>query len=229
MAGFFKKHIVCGLALEVKDIRSLQLLRNIYPEYVPWTGASIHPTALVYILNDIIMHNRKHIVECGSGISTLYIASILKNLGIKAVFDSVEHNEDWINVLRNYLASKELLEFVNFVHAPLTPSEMCWKNTDKWYNTSILNREVEETPIDMLLIDGPPANANGERYARYPAIPFFHKKLAQEYTIIVDDACRDAEEEIVGVWSKEYDLDFTCEVMKGDIWICGKGLKYNVL
>lgn len=215
--------------LEVKDIRSLHLLRNIYPDYVPWTGAAIHPTALVYLLNDIIIHDRNFIVECGSGISTIFIASVLKDQNKKGCFYSIDHDEDWIQIVKKYLKARDLLEYVTFVHAPLSTCNIGWENTSLWYDTTVLEEKIGSGPIDLLIVDGPPANEPGKKYSRYPAIPYFYKNLSDKYHIIVDDACRDAEIKIVKKWAKDYGLNFKSEIMKGDIWVCNEGAIYNVL
>jgi len=115
-----KKFILKDIVLEIKDIRSLQHLRTVHSEYVPWTGASIHPTALLYLLNDITIHKRKHVVECGSGISTIYIASLIKQLPQNITFHSIDHDDYWLSVVQNNLKEHNLENFVDLIHAPLT-------------------------------------------------------------------------------------------------------------
>jgi len=110
MINALKKFILKDLVLEIKDIRSLELLKNIHAEYLPWTGASIHPTALLYLLNDITIHQRKHIVECGSGISTIYIASLIRNLKKDVTFQTIDHNEHWLSIMRDHLEEHDLLD-----------------------------------------------------------------------------------------------------------------------
>jgi predicted O-methyltransferase YrrM len=46
---------------------------------MPWPGSAIAPSALRTILNEIEINSRNIIVEFGCGISTLYIAKVLKN------------------------------------------------------------------------------------------------------------------------------------------------------
>jgi hypothetical protein len=52
--------------------------------------------------------------------------------------------------------------------------------------------------IPMLVVDGPP-RATGAA-ARYPAFPLLQSVLAQKATIVLDDADRPDEEEIVSRW-----------------------------
>jgi predicted O-methyltransferase YrrM len=56
---------------------------------------------LKIILNDIVIHQRKNIVELGAGISTAYIAALLRKNKIDANFTTIEENEQWGDCLIN--------------------------------------------------------------------------------------------------------------------------------
>ena len=229
MLRAIKKFVLKDIVLEIKDIRSLEHLRSLYKSYMPWTGASIHPTALMYLLNDIILHQRKHIVECGSGISTIMIASLLKANNHEARFYSVDHDEQWISILRNQLESLGVADYVEFVHAPLTSTEKGWSGTAEWYNTQVMDAAIDSTPIDLLFIDGPPANKGGNKHSRYPALPYFATKVSDSATIILDDSCRNAEMQIAERWNNEFRLNLKQEILKGDIFLHTRLNRFNVL
>ena len=54
----------------------------------------------------------------------------------------------------------------------------------------------------MLIIDGPPENT--QKWARYPAIPLLYDYMAKGCIVILDDANRKDEKEIIEMWKTEY-------------------------
>ncbi len=63
-------------------------------------------------------------------------------------------------------------------------------------------------PIDLLVVDGPPAYAAGHGLARYPALPVLCDLLAPRATVILGDAERPGEQEVLRRWEHETGLDF---------------------
>jgi len=67
----------------------------------------------------------------------------------------------------------------------------------RWYDTAA----VEDLDgIDLLLVDGPPAAVGP--LARYPAVPRLESKLSPTATIILDDAARSDERQILMRWTE---------------------------
>lgn len=230
MFRIIQNFLLKDIALEIRNIRSIQLLKNIFPGYLPWTGVSIHPTALVYLLNDITIHQRKHIVECGSGISTVYIGSLIKQMGLDITFNSIDHDENWVTILQQILVSNQLDEYVNLIHAPLKPCSECYQKGEEWYDLNKLQFLLNDSPpIDLLFIDGPPAKLSHLEHSRYPAVPVFYPNMANNYSIILDDISRKGEREIVKKWEKKFDLKFERKILSGNISIAQSGNLYNVL
>jgi hypothetical protein len=54
----------------------------------------------------------------------------------------------------------------------------------------------------MLIIDGPPGNI--QHLARYPALPLLFHLLSDDVVVLLDDAFRADEREIVKRWLKEF-------------------------
>jgi len=229
MVHFLKKLILKDIVLEIKDIRSLEHLKVLYDGYIPWTGASIHPTALVYVLNDILLHQRRQIVECGSGISTLFIAHLIKKHGLNTTFTSIDHNEDWIRLMKKQMQANGTVDFVKFIHAPLTTISDGWQGPAVWYDTEAIDKQLNDEFIDLLFIDGPPANDGKNPYSRFPAVPFFFDRLDEDATVILDDSTRQAERRIAERWNKSYGLSLKQSILKGDIFLHTRNNKYNVL
>ena len=209
MFSKIKDAFLKDVILPVKDIRSMIHLDQLYKGYLPWSGASVSPTALRYILNDIMINDRRTIVECGAGISTIYIASLLKQIGDnrKKVY-SIDHDDNWLSILQNELESHSLSEYVTLIHAPLRHCDFCLSKNLKWYDTTVVDDCITDKKIDLLFVDGPPANKSGIEKSRFPALPFFKDKLMQDYLIVLDDADRKGENLIAKKWGLEIDRPF---------------------
>ncbi|MEX2656386.1 MAG: hypothetical protein WD272_02630 [Balneolales bacterium] len=221
----FYDHIV----LEFRDTRSMHQLAPFYNHYLPWSGASIRPTTLVYILNDIMLHDRKVIVECGSGISTLFIAGFIKKTGRKIAFYSIDHDGYWQDIIKEEVNRQGLSDCVQCIHAPLAPHSLCWGGRGRWYDTAAIEASFSEPDIDLLIVDGPPANKKGLEFSRYPAVPFFRPGLKGDYKVILDDAGRSAERKISQEWGKMLNTKFKQDLLNGNVFVAGSGaFAYNV-
>ena len=64
-----------------KDMLAMAALAPLSRGFLPWSQASMRPSGLLAVVNDIVINRRTKIVECGSGISTFYIARLLKERG----------------------------------------------------------------------------------------------------------------------------------------------------
>lgn len=193
---------------ELRDLNALIELNALLDIYVPWSKSGISPRHLKIILNDIAVNNRSVIVECGSGISTLYIASLLKQNSIKnGKIYSIDHNKEWIDVLRHYLNVLDIRNFVELIHAPLKLFDHNFKAVS-WYDSNILKDKTDEISIDQLIVDGPPAYKNDIQYSRFPAVPFFEDKFSKNYSVFLDDTDRKAEKQILKTWSEILGIEY---------------------
>src|ERR1041385_49769 len=86
------KYLLDGMR-DRKDMLAMQALGPLSLTYLPWSQAAMRPSGLVAVLNDIVINHRLHIVECGSGISTFYIARLFKQHG--GHIHTIEHYEGW--------------------------------------------------------------------------------------------------------------------------------------
>ena len=74
---------------------------------------------------------------------------------------------------------------------------------------------MPETPIDLLVVDGPQAGRKDLRHARYPAVPFFRSRLASDYAVILDDIDRRGEQEVAVRWERELGIPFNRRYVHG--------------
>lgn len=165
--------------------------------YIPWTGSSISPASLRVMLNEIVISNRGALIEFGSGISTLYFASILKQIG-SGVLVSVEQDSDWMEIVRGIINRQGLSEYVEFVHCPLALGE-----SSPWYDKEILNDKLGDKKFDFVLIDAPILNAENIK-VREPAGEFMRDRLTKNFTLFLDDSNRRGEIEICDMWQHRF-------------------------
>src|SRR5699024_2695244 len=116
-------------------------------------------------------------------------------------FLSFEHNHSYFEKTKRLLEECELTEYVDLIYAPL--EEVVLENESyRWYSLpyDLIDHMVGKGELDILLIDGPPAATN--KQARYPALPMLRKYCNEETVILLDDAAREEEKEILDRWIK---------------------------
>jgi len=181
--------------------------------YLPWGSGAMRPAGLATVCNDIVLNGRRRVVELGSGISTVLLARLLCQRSPLGGFRmaAVEHDAGWAQWVTEQLDREGTGSDVVVVHAPLAPHPRAERGLS-WYDdhalTAGLRIALRGDPIDLLLVDGPPAYATGHGLARYPALPVLRDWLAPGATVVLDDAERPGEQEVVRRWERESGLDF---------------------
>jgi predicted O-methyltransferase YrrM len=189
----------------------MQSLAALPGGYVPWSVMSMRPSAVALILNDVLVHGRRHIVECGAGVSTIYVARLLREREGRLV--TLEHDAAWAALTRELLAAEGLDEKVTILDAPLEPSRHS-PTGSPWYAAETVARAAER-PIELLVVDGPPGH--GDATARYPALPAFFEHLAPDATVMLDDIRRPGELRIAQEWEERFGLRFVNRFVDGGV------------
>ena len=188
------------------DSKQIEALLSLYfvlkPDSpLPNTGDwALSPDLLKRTLDVIYRDRPRLVVEASSGVSTLIAAHSLKRLGGGRVI-SLEHDASYAAISRDMIAAHGLGDVATIVHAPLREITLPagkWL----WYD---LDRVQLDEPIDLLLIDGPPAAT--QLMARYPALPLLYGNLRDDATVILDDGNRPDEKRIVERWSSEFAIE----------------------
>lgn len=193
----------------IADVYALNVLQSLlvgYP-YLPFSRSALSPSHLAFILNDIVINERRSIIEFGSGISTILMGRLLKANKINASITSIDHNQDWVNILNQLITAEKLEAFVNIVCAPLAPCNLALES-NKWYDTNILDEVTVNKQYDMVLVDGPPAWEPQKQTARFPAFPYIREKLKQKAIVYLDDTDRMGERRIIEKWEKSFQVKF---------------------
>jgi phospholipid N-methyltransferase len=181
------------------------LLKQLFADtsfYLPLTEWSMSPSTIVHVLNDIMVNDRKCIVEFGAGASTFYIAKLLKTNNLNTVFFTVESDTDWADKIKKQLDLLGLASFVTIINASIQPIDkaLALGEQKTWYDVDILNEYLKTIfDVDLVLVDGPFGKLSAN--ARFSAIPYLKSKLSINYSIFLDDIHRKEEQNILEAWS----------------------------
>jgi predicted O-methyltransferase YrrM len=165
--------------------------------FPPMRGSAVSPDFANIIISCVKERKPKLVVEAGSGVSTLITAYCLQEIGNGAVV-SLDHDKKFAAISAANIAKHELQDVANIIYAPLR-EVVIQSKTWLWYDTQHLQ---DLGPIDLLIIDGPPGTT--QRLARFPALPILNHLLSDDAIILLDDAFRPDEREIVRLWLKEF-------------------------
>lgn len=203
-----RKKIVNNARVDIKraeeNVKAISYLDRFLSPNEPWTGWTMHPSAVLTVVNDIQINERSSVVECGSGLSTLYSAKACMEQGANLV--SFENDGEWANRIRGKLQNLGLDKNADVVHAELEE----WNFGGEaylWYDEAVVRDCLSaRSKVDLLVIDGPPKDTG--HHARYPAIPAIREFLHDRYAIILDDIEREMERAIVKRWKQEVSARF---------------------
>lgn len=174
-------------------------LRHGLPYVRHWSAGA---DFLALLVEHVLAHRPKVIVECGSGLSTLMLARCCALNSVGRVW-SLEHEPDCAAHTREALARYGLEQVARVVDAPLRRYRLNTQEFD-WYDLGGL----PEVAIDLLVVDGPPGRL--APLARYPALPLLFARLDRAGTVFLDDAARPDEQAILSRWRTEFpDLAMT--------------------
>ena len=149
------------------------------------------------VLRAIAAQRPQRVVELGSGLSTLVIAAALRSNGAGHLI-SIDAESDYAAATRAQLLRHGLTDWVEVRVAPL--QEVSFEDgTRPWYDIAQL-ADLEN--IDLLLIDGPPTALRAD--IRYPALPYFWRRLSPGAIVLMDDAARPAERAMAEVWQQHF-------------------------
>ncbi len=132
------------------------------------------------------------ILECGSGLTTLLLGMLAGRRGV--VVRSLEHSAEWRQRISQVLTRNQISN-VEVLNSPLRDY-----GDFAWYDPPL-----QQLPDQFRLVvcDGPPGMTKGGRYG---LLPVFGQRLPQGTVIVLDDAERPGELELVDRWKNEIDL-----------------------
>jgi predicted O-methyltransferase YrrM len=168
---------------------------------LPYLGSWKADTGLLRLLVDhILEHKPRLVVEFGTGASTLVIARAMKMAGGGNLISFDQHS-DFVDATRQWL--KDYGMEADLRSAPLRSSPDGWPGL--WYDHGPLPAN-----IDLMLIDGPPWSIHP--FTRGAAASLFDH-ISPGGTVMLDDGARPGERMVARRWRKLHP-DFTFELDK---------------
>lgn len=184
------------------DLHAWQVLRPLLDAggYLPWSEGAMSPAGLATVATEISFAERRSVVELGSGVSTVILARLARELGGRIV--SVEHSPGWVGWVRRALERDGLGSVAAVVEAPLRPHPRSLDGAP-WYDEAALEAGLPGDGVELLLVDGPPGYGDGMERSRYPALPALAGRLAPGALVVLDDTGREGERAILDAWERE--------------------------
>ena len=133
------------------------------------------------------------VMECGSGASTIIIGTLLRDLGRGRLVSLESDGACYEDSKRNVLAHG-LQDWVEIHHAPLIRHEL-HERPYPWYDVTSLNLLGK---VNLLIVDGPRGDVS--KLTRFPAVPVLLPWLERGCLVLVDDASRPDEREMIQRW-----------------------------
>lgn len=197
------------------DAAAWHVLAPLLRPYLPWSVGAMRPAGLVTVLNQVWFRTPALVVELGSGVSTVVVARLLRQLGTGRLL-AVEHDETWADRVQRQLDRENLNDVAEVVRAPMRPHARSWDGAE-WYDEAVLAATLTAAgqPVEMLVVDGPPAWQPGKEHARYPALSSLARWLAPGATIVLDDIERTGEREVLDRWRQEHPIGFDVQAAAG--------------
>lgn len=163
----------------------------------PIDGWAMSPLAIQFVRSIAMkLSSDSTVIELGSGVSTAWIADALSRMPHPPRFIAVDHDPQYAATTERHIADIADRANASVILAPLD-SVTVDDAQQRWYSTGWIE-DVDN--ISLLIVDGPPAGK--EPGARYPALPLLVDRLADEATILVDDAERLGEADVIARWMK---------------------------
>jgi predicted O-methyltransferase YrrM len=157
-------------------------------------GWALAPDALRLLAALVAELRPRHVVEFGSGVSTLVLAHAAASSDGSAI-SSVDHDPVYVARTAKLLQGQEGEGLVSLQLAPLVARV----RADELHPHYLLHHGAlaSERPADLVLIDGPPAALGGRAGMLYQSLD-----LAQAGTVVLlDDAEREPERGAVAGWA----------------------------
>jgi predicted O-methyltransferase YrrM len=158
--------------------------------------AALCPENALFVIQQIHRRRPARVLEFGSGVSTVLIARVLRQLGEKARIDSLEHAEEWYQRTRELVRAAGVGDVVRLHHSPLGSRDGI---EVPWYDLGVL--AGNDGPFDLVLVDGPEGGSR-DRLARLGGFLSVRDHLAPGAAILLDDGLRAGEREIVRRWQE---------------------------
>jgi len=150
---------------------------------------------------------RGPVLEIGSGLTTLMLGALVGCRGIPIW--TLEHHPEYFRYTEG-IVKRLGLQNVHMTFAPLRDyGEFCWYDPP-----------LDALPGDfgLVIADGPPGDVKGGRFG---LLPVLRSHFAPGVVVLLDDAERAREKDVLDKWQSEYGLSQELHSRNGKAWaIC---------
>ena len=187
-------------ALLERQLRQQQAMVNLFeicrPQQVIPAMGGLTPTAdvIALLIAQLLQSAPSLVVECGSGVSTLWLALAIRRRGLASRIVCLDHDEVNADKTTQLLKQHEVDQLVEIRRVGLVPGVLEEHSTD-WYDPSALEGLAD---IGLLFVAAPSERTGP--MARYPAVPLMRELFAPTATIVLDGVARPAERETATRW-----------------------------
>ncbi len=183
------------------EFRDLRALVNLTPlmqsTFLPMGWWAMEPSLLLELLGVFQNKRPENVIELGSGVSTILIARLLRQNGAGQVL-SIEEDAAWCETMSRIIAQDGLENHARVIHAPLVQYQ---DSEQDWYDVDIVTHALEEVRrADIVIVDGPKSRTP---MSRYPALVVFDAVIDSCTLLILDDAQREYEAQVLSRWQEE--------------------------
>lgn len=171
---------------------------------LPTHGWHLRANAMRRIAEIVAQLRPRLVLELGSGSSTVLLARQCASLGSEARIVSVEESQIFAARTRRLLRRYNLLDRVSIVVSPVVRTRIgpwlgyCYEMPEVGIASAMAGERAE-----LALIDGPMSAWTMRGDCRYGTLPLIRRWLADGALVIVDDASRRRERNIIERWTAE--------------------------
>jgi predicted O-methyltransferase YrrM len=176
----------------VANLFALVPVRGVIPFMGGWAAS---PDLVLTLVGEVLSRRPALVVECGSGVSTLWMSLVIDHFGLDTRIVSLDHDPVYAEQTRQTLRDHGVAHVAEVRDAPLAPTGLPGHDTP-WY---ALESVEDLHDIGLLFVDGPP-DATGP-LVRLPAVPLLKDRLAPRASVVLDDVVRAAEQEVTSRWA----------------------------
>jgi hypothetical protein len=183
---------------QLEALQNLHKILDVRGPLPPSRGWAISPDLLLVYVGQILARRPSLVVECGSGLSTLWAAYALERCGTEGRVVALEHDVHYAQQTRDLLSRHGLADRAEVRHAAIGQVDVGGEPRP-WYDLTAVK---DLDGVDVLLVDGPIGTL--APLARYPALPLLRERLSAGAVVLLDDALREDEQAIVERWVSEW-------------------------
>jgi hypothetical protein len=181
------RHAIRKLRKSRTDVPSRELLSELITAW----GNESYSASLDYLeaVARLSVDAGGPIIECGTGVTTILLAilSERRNIGVW----SLEHSVEWQTRIAQVLAKNGIAP------ARICLSPLIEYGEFVWYEPPLAQLPDE---FSLVICDGPPGSTKGGRYG---LLPVLGDRLPAGSTILLDDAGRPGELQVIKRWEQE--------------------------